>query len=438
MSISSQAQEAFDHVYDWFKRDPWKSRFMQFFEETLAELAEINEIEVQELTLQAETQGWASQVMRGMTEYFAELLFEIEPHNVVDDYLKRRGWKETPIGRQYLEELSTTPVRLYQVQAVVLGVSITVQDLIEPEKVVIVPEVLGSQAIGVGEFLLAKVIEVQETPYFTGSLFKLRSEDALEWASEIREILVAEETDPEDEEAVAALFQDLRVDLLGDAVAYLLNPLPTITNTDGHLYLQSEIRFPVLTEAETISRTLDSLPDFERESPETLNWIWFDPQRSSKNQFTVLGSVKLTSKWLKSEVNSQERAKALSDYLQTVLPEALGQAVITYQSVKSLLDEADHLEDNHPALDLSAEEVQQVVHEALDEQYRQTLDQPIPMLGNLSPKAAVQSANGRKQVIQWLLHLEQSSQQRDPVLAAYDFGWLWEELGISRFEHPQE
>ena len=45
---------------------------------------------------------------------------------------------------------------------------------------------------------------------------------------------------------------------------------------------------------------------------------------------------------------------------------------------------------------------------------------------------------GRKQVIQWLLHLEQSSQQRDPVLAAYDFGWLWEELGISRFEHPQE
>jgi len=119
MSIPGQAQEAFNHLLDWLKREPWKSRFQQFAEETILELADINELDIEELTVQAETQGWAPLIMRGMTEYFAELLFETDPSNVVDDYLKRRGWKETPLGRQYLEALSTTPARLYQVQGVV-------------------------------------------------------------------------------------------------------------------------------------------------------------------------------------------------------------------------------------------------------------------------------------------------------------------------------
>jgi len=228
--------------------------------------------------------------------------------------------------------------------------------------------------------------------------------------------------------------QDCRIDLLGAAVAYFLNPLPTITNTDGHLYLSSEIRFPLLKEPTLITSLLDDLPDFERESPEKPEWLWFDPKRSSKNQLTILGSVKLTGKWLKAEVNFKERTQALIDYLKSRLPEALGQELITYQSVKSLLAEADNQEEHAPALELNAEEVQELVHEALNEQYRQTLEQPIPMLDNRSPKEAVQTASGRAKVIQWLLHLEQSSQQRDPVLAAYDFGWLWEALGISRFE----
>ena len=327
-----------------------------------------------------------------------------------------------------------TPARLYQVQAVVAGVSVTVQDLVEPDTVLVVSEVLASQSLQPGECLLAKVVDVQETLYFTGALFQLKPEAAFHWTSEIQEILDAEEPTLEEEDPAAALLQDCRIDLLGAAVAYFLNPLPTITNTDGHLYLSSEIRFPLLKEPTVITSLLDDLPDFERENPEKPEWIWFDPKRSSKNQLTILGSVKLTGKWLKAEVNFKERTQALIDYLKSRLPEALGQELITYQSVKSLLAEADNQEEHAPALELNAEEVQELVHEALNEQYRQTLEQPIPMLDNRSPKEAVQTASGRAKVIQWLLHLEQSSQQRDPVLAAYDFGWLWEALGISRFE----
>ena len=56
----------------------------------------------------------------------------------------------------------------------------------------------------------------------------------------------------------------------------------------------------------------------------------------------------------------------------------------------------------------------------------------LPALGNQTPRKAVMTAKGRKKVIAWLKMLEnQSAQPRfeDPM-GAYDFTWLWRELGV--------
>ncbi len=69
----------------------------------------------------------------------------------------------------------------------------------------------------------------------------------------------------------------------------------------------------------------------------------------------------------------------------------------------------------------------------LDRQYRDTLDGPVGMIGNISPRAAVKTAKGRQRVADWLKCLENPSAShvdpKDPM-ATYDFGWLWRELGI--------
>ena len=70
--------------------------------------------------------------------------------------------------------------------------------------------------------------------------------------------------------------------------------------------------------------------------------------------------------------------------------------------------------------------------DALTDHFRKTLDEPIPALGNQTPRNAVKTAKGRTKVIAWLKMLEnQSAQQRpeDPM-GAYDFTWLWRELGV--------
>jgi hypothetical protein len=52
-----------------------------------------------------------------------------------------------------------------------------------------------------------------------------------------------------------------------------------------------------------------------------------------------------------------------------------------------------------PKLNLSEDERRTIIHDGLDRHYRDLLDQPIPVLGNKSPRAAVKTAKGRAKVV---------------------------------------
>ena len=82
---------------------------------------------------------------------------------------------------------------------------------------------------------------------------------------------------------------------------------------------------------------------------------------------------------------------------------------------------------------MDPEDLRRITHEVLDRQYRKTLAEPVPMLGGKSPRQAVRSAKGRMAVASWLKGFEQHSARRPPgdPMRDYDFGWMWDELGIS-------
>lgn len=76
-----------------------------------------------------------------------------------------------------------------------------------------------------------------------------------------------------------------------------------------------------------------------------------------------------------------------------------------------------------------------LVHAMLDRQYRATLDEPVGMLGNITPRAAARTVAGRERLSAWLKHLEnRSGNQPDPndPMATYDFTWIWRETGIEK------
>ena len=67
----------------------------------------------------------------------------------------------------------------------------------------------------------------------------------------------------------------------------------------------------------------------------------------------------------------------------------------------------------------------------MEDHYPRFLDEPIPALGNRSPRSAAKTTKGREKVVAWLKRLENGAARHDPSdpMAGYDFGWMWRELG---------
>jgi len=74
-----------------------------------------------------------------------------------------------------------------------------------------------------------------------------------------------------------------------------------------------------------------------------------------------------------------------------------------------------------------------MIHENLDRHYRKQLDEPIPMLGNVTPRKAAKTAEGREKLVAWLKCLENQMAQHESSepMAGYDMAWLWEDLGVA-------
>ena len=62
-----------------------------------------------------------------------------------------------------------------------------------------------------------------------------------------------------------------------------------------------------------------------------------------------------------------------------------------------------------PVSGIPPEIATQIVHGMLDKQYRMALDEPIGMIGDVSPRQAVATEAGRKKVADWLKFLENRS-----------------------------
>lgn len=81
---------------------------------------------------------------------------------------------------------------------------------------------------------------------------------------------------------------------------------------------------------------------------------------------------------------------------------------------------------------LSPDEERAVIQESLDRHYMNLLDEPVPMLGNMTPRRAAKSARGREKLVTWLKFLENGAAHGGgSPLADCDLTWMWEELNVA-------
>ena len=125
--------------------------------------------------------------------------------------------------------------------------------------------------------------------------------------------------------------------------------------------------------------------------------------------------------------------------LETLLHGLVGPALSLYETAEQAMAENEidpqGDDDQESADGVDPELAAEMIQRHMDQHYRRTLDEPIPVLGNKTPRQCARSKKGREKVIEWLKHLENNELHRaaDQDQAPYDCRWMWEELKLTRW-----
>jgi hypothetical protein len=450
-------------VTKWLGREEWREPFDELMEQHLGPVCSARGIIGEKLADAVGDRGAA--VLWGciFEDFLASELDD--GRNIIDDYLKRRGWKESALNKRYLTALRSSAMSLYEVSDIVREQSFLARDLLRGGEPLRISEKSGTRTLKQWDRLAARIVKMGTRFEMAGgvlginyelsevirhSFVKLRKE----MRSEVREVLRREQgnvqvddvaVDTEILRRTAFLFTNV---WLEDALEHALDPrLPKMCNSDGDELEFTTVRYPLkqMSDRETLERALTAIPGIHR-TGESL-WTWSGPAPRGAIRTTEdsevfistlgdgsvsMGQVELEAKALKLETNSPARAQKGRALLEPVIGPFVGEPVVETRTVAEMMasrpgDEARTLSRLPP------DEERSIVHETLERHYWQVLDEPVPMLGNVSPRKAAKTKKGREKLVRWLKLLENSNarQSVSSPMASYDVTWMWQELGVA-------
>lgn len=430
-------------------RDEWRECFEEVFNEHLGSILDGGEGELEDL---AEVLGdhWMNILWGCVFEDFLTQDFEGEPTNIVDEYLKRRGWKERAQSRAYMAALRSSVMSLYEVSDVVPGSSFVARDLIRDSEPITVSEGSATKTLKQWDRLAARIVPVMGknvmaggvlpfTPQATETLFDgLRGLFGKRNAKKLPAI--------KDDELQAAAFM-FTLSWLFDTLGRVAGP--KLQNAEGDEIIFHEVRFPLASgvRPEDIAARLSGIPAFSQADSRFWNWLEETPKAGSKtkaaatpaidttmdNGSLVLGNVELKGRFLHLSANSAARATRGTALIQQALGDLVRTPLTEITTVEQMKAERPREGAEASRSDIPPEIAEQAIHEYLDRHYLETLDQPVKMLGNKTPRQAAKTTAGRQKVADWLKYLEnQSAKQPGPThpMATYSVEWMWKELGV--------
>jgi hypothetical protein len=241
---------------------------------------------------------------------------------------------------------------------------------------------------------------------------------------------------------------------LSDALDHALNPhLAKLVNTDRDEIVFCTLTFPLASgaSADAVCSTLAAVEDLRRDGDAFFNWIRpegaprpLQAQPSITRDTThseggrVLGSIEVTEAAVVITTNSRQRAERARTKFGGLLGARVGEPTLETETPEEAMAKRKETPKTDgeaaPKLVLPPDEERRLVHACLDDHFRRTLDQGLPMLDGMTPRQAAKTTAGRAKVAIWLKYLENQSSKRpdsDDPLGTYDVGWLWTELGVA-------
>jgi hypothetical protein len=451
----------------WLTRDPWRDRFPEVLDSHMLPACDAVGLEVEDLVSTLGEGFFMSTVWACAFEDFLTREFT-NGSNIVDDYLKRRGWKESASVRSYIAALRGSVVSLYEVSDIVRDMSFRARDLLRGGEPILISERAATRSLKQWDRIAARVVRVGTQTLVSGAVLPYEhaaSEEVREAWRKFEGLNEKERQDIVDElgqafgnAAIADLTQTEPLRVLSPMITtvWLIDQMDRagsanisdVRNAEGDELLICTVRYPLGagTTGDDIRTSLGRCPELRQENATVWNWVGPGRppgvQKRSPESLTfetwlddgslVLGGVELDDETLILTVNSRARSNLGRALLSRTLAELVGQPLVETETVEQLM--ASRNAGLPPQQEIPEDQARAVIHDRLDRHYRDLLDQPIPMLGDKSPRAAAQTARGRIKIADWLKMIENrtaKSGDSNGAMANYSFSWLWAELGVS-------
>ncbi len=450
----------------WTARDEWRPRIDDVMAEHFGPAIEAFGLEFEEID-DALGGNWGQTLWGCAFEDLLTRRFGPENENAVEAYLRRRGWKERVATRAYMTALQNSAMSLYEVSAVIPGESLRARDLVRGGKPLLVTERTATRTLKDWDRIAARVVPQAEQMVLAGGLLAFTLEGSQSLLARLGEQVGPAPRKMRGAKAADGALQgwrgsddDLRRAAPLFSTAWLFDVLPralrtdppTVLNSDGDEVVFHTLNFPIAAMAapEEIERRLNVLPNLQQENATFWNWLGAPAKQrrltgqkavfwnvTMEDDSVVLGNVELLPRIVALSVSSAARAERGHALLAEALGDLVAQPLTEIQTIEQIRA-APPKASSKPELPIPPEVQTELVHDMLDRQYRALLDEPVPMLGDISPCAASRTARGRKSLVIWLKHLEnhaRHAENRNDPMATYDFTWLWRELKVERLRN---
>ena len=159
-------------------------------------------------------------------------------------------------------------------------------------------------------------------------------------------------------------------------------------------------------------------------------YIWVE---DSRDGFTrTLGECELEDGRLTLNVSSRQRAERGRALLEKTAGAVIRHRATRFESVASAMRARASAPAMPPPELIPPAEAARVLAEFKDRHYRGWVDVPLPALGGRTPRHAARLKTVRPRLIDLLKELENHEVRTDTSESpAYDFGWMWRELGLN-------
>lgn len=343
-----------------------------------------------------------------------------------DLYLGPGGPLLTAHGRSWLEEINKRPLSLYEVRQVRPGEGIAVADLLHPEQPELwVRERSGSRNMVQWDILGGRLARQEGDWVFTGALYPFARDEGLALRDEIlREM---EGVDWQSDLAREVVAVNIIESWLLSLTAKRPMPVLVDASTQNAIRLTTD-RYRV-TDWNALESMLAEQPDVEGDRAD--GWVRFAEMGGEMRRSLARLAAKGPDD-LEVSCRTLELADESRNWLERLASTALkfrAREIVDPRSPKAM--EAAAQSRGRKAAEQIPDEA---LRELMAQLYGNWADIPIPALGKKTPRQAVVSEQGQRAVIDLLRSYEHAELRRvrGQGAAPFDFGFLWEQLGLDR------